>query len=663
MKRAQPILVYLAFVCVSQVTLISCKKDNPAPSNHTSVTWPGKEISSFKIVTPTSTGVIDTVNQTITIGVPSGTDITKLTTEIALASGLSISPASGQTEDFTNSISYTVTQPNKTTTVWTVTVKVASNTVTVDQDITQSITWTADKVYHITGSLNVSNNAIITIQPGTVIQFDANASLNIGASNNATFIAIGTANMPIIFTSSAVSPAAGAWDGLYFYNNTLNNSALKYCKIMYAGNSNTTGAINLEGCDLAIDYTTISFSNGYGIVAYYANNKGGFVSFTNNSITSTSNYGLSIEAQKLSTIGTGNTFTGSNGIFITGSYNNNSSQTWINADVPYIVDHELDIDGNLTISPGTTFEFTSGGSIEIGYYASTTFVADGGSSTTPITFTSNAVSPTAGSWKYINFYDLTLSNSIMNYCTINYAGSDSNFGAVNLSSSSSISITFTNNTISNSASYGIKTIGDDAGFQAFNNNTINTCSDHVVVTNTKHLPDLGTGNTLTAAAGKGIEFSGSHIYTTPVTWKKQTADFYVSNGENDIDGSLTLEAGTKFLFESDSYFWFGYYASTVVTAIGTSSDMITFTTAATSPAPGGWKGLYFDANYTQTNTQLDYCKFEYSGLSGVPAIYTGASINVNNCSIQNYSSANAAEYLTGIALPPGTGNDFTWVAK
>jgi hypothetical protein len=222
------------------------------------------------------------------------------------------------------------------------------------------------------------------------------------------------------------------------------------------------------------------------------------------------------------------------------------------------------------------------------------------------------------------------------------------------------SITFTNNIIRNSGGFGINTDWD-AGFEAFNNNTINTCVNHVIVISTKHLPDLGSPNMLTAATGKGISVSGDIQYTDAVTWRKQTADYYVSGGVTSVDGMITIEAGARFKFVGDTYFWFGYYAGTKLTAIGTATDKITFTSASLSPVAGTWKGLYFDDSYTQTNSELNYCQFQYSGMSGTPAIYTGVSFPVRNTTITDYSSPNAAEYMSGITVPPGTGNNVTWV--
>ena len=116
---------------------------------------------------------------------------------------------------------------------------------------------------------------------------------------------------------------------------------------------------------------------------FYTNSKGGFVSFNNNSINTTANWGIVLNAQKLSSIGTNNTFTNIKGILVEGDFNSSTPQTWKNLNVPYMVNHELDIDGNLTIEQGTTFRFDANGWLAIGYYSSTTFIADGGSAATP----------------------------------------------------------------------------------------------------------------------------------------------------------------------------------------------------------------------------------------------------------------------------------------
>jgi hypothetical protein len=617
----------------------------------------GKQLIYFKFVTPAVTGTIDTVAKTITLPVSAGTNVTSLVTDISIAPGYTISPASGVAKDFTNPVSYTISRTGQTSVVWTV--SASSPIVNVTADITASVTWTANKTYIITGDIEVSGNAVLTIEAGTVVKFNAGAQLSIGYYSTGTLIANGTANSPITLTSNALSPAAGAWKGLFFYDYTSSNTSLAFCNIQYAGSNSSYGAINMTSCDIAINNSTISNSNSYGIKTSYSNSKGGFVSFSNNTISSTANYGIVMNAQKISSIGTGNTFTNAVGVLIEGNFNSNTAQTWRKLSVPYIIDQEVLIDGNLTIEAGTTFKFTVNGWMAIGYYASTTFIADGGSNATPITFTSTATSPAAGAWRSIAFYSFAQTNSKMNYCIIDYAGSNSTYGALDMNSTSSI--IFTNNIIRNSASFGIN-MDNDSGFQTFTNNTVNTCTNHVIVINTKHLPDLGAGNTLTPAAGKGILVSGSISYGSPVTWKKQTADFYMTGGGIGVDGDVTIEAGINFLFVNDSYFYFGYYASTKITAVGTSTNPITFTSAASSPAAGAWRGVRF-YDLTQTNSALTYCTFHYTGMLSHPAIYCDISFPINNTTIDNFSSTHAAEYKTGNSVPAGSGNSFSWFAN
>jgi len=438
----------------------------------------------------------------------------------------------------------------------------------------------------------------------------------------------------------------------------LNNTSLSYCNIMYAGSNTNYGAVNVVGCDISIDHCNISLSGSYGIHTVYSNSLGGFSTFTNNTINTTAKYGLVINSQKLGTVGTGNVFTNIFGVLIEGDYNSTTAHTWKNLGVPYIITNEIDIDGNLTIEAGTTFKFESTGWMGIGYNSATTFIADG-TNAAPILFTSNASSPIAGNWRGITFYGNTMTNTKMNYCVIDYAGALAVYGALHVADDASI--IFTNNTIRNSATYGIL-VDASAGFQTFTGNNLSSCANHLIVISTKHLPDLGTPNTMNAATGKGIQVSGDVQYSSDVIWRKQQADYYITSGETDIDGNITIEAGTNFLFVNDAFFYFGYYANTKITAVGTATSKISFTSSSSSPAAGSWKGLYF-ADFTQTNSSLAYCDFNYSGMSSKPAIYTRKSFNVSNTSISNFSSTHAAEYKTGITVPPGTGNNFTWAAN
>lgn len=100
------------------------------------------------------------------------------------------------------------------------------------------------------------------------------------------------------------------------------------------------------------------------------------------------------------TIGDGNTFFNAGNILVVGDYYSESNRVWNKHSVPYLIFGTFNIGGNLTIAPGATFKVYKGGSLDIGYNYPTTFIADGGSTDTPITFTSETT--TAGALAFLS---------------------------------------------------------------------------------------------------------------------------------------------------------------------------------------------------------------------------------------------------------------------
>ncbi len=79
----------------------------------------------------------------------------------------------------------------------------------VSGTIESDTTWTSDKTYKVTGNVGVPPDVTLTIQPGTVVQFAGNYSLNVGG----TLVAQGTAEQPISFGPYT---AGGTWNRIYF---------------------------------------------------------------------------------------------------------------------------------------------------------------------------------------------------------------------------------------------------------------------------------------------------------------------------------------------------------------------------------------------------------------------------------------------------------------
>jgi hypothetical protein len=96
----------------------------------TAVSGTAKEITAFSFVSPEATGIVDTDTKTIAVTVPYGTAVINLTPTIEFE-GSTIDPASGEAQDFTNSVAYTITAANGSTETWTVTVTKRDSHITV----------------------------------------------------------------------------------------------------------------------------------------------------------------------------------------------------------------------------------------------------------------------------------------------------------------------------------------------------------------------------------------------------------------------------------------------------------------------------------------------------------------------------------------------------
>ena len=115
---------------------ITCKWETAATT--------AKGITSFSI--NSIAGAVNNTTNTITITMPRGTDVTKLTPTISTNGVQSLTPGSGETVNFTTSVTYTATMEDGSTKTYTVTVYVEKGTLS-DQfwdkltDFVNQIPW------------------------------------------------------------------------------------------------------------------------------------------------------------------------------------------------------------------------------------------------------------------------------------------------------------------------------------------------------------------------------------------------------------------------------------------------------------------------------------------------------------------------------------------
>jgi hypothetical protein len=97
--------------------------------------------------------------------------------------------------------------------------------ITVSGDITADTKWYANAKYMLSGFVYVKNNAILTIEPGTVIKGVSNTKAALMIERGSKIIAAGTVDKPIVFTSDKPKGqrASGDWGGLVLLGKATTN--------------------------------------------------------------------------------------------------------------------------------------------------------------------------------------------------------------------------------------------------------------------------------------------------------------------------------------------------------------------------------------------------------------------------------------------------------
>ncbi|PJJ79794.1 hypothetical protein [Mucilaginibacter auburnensis] len=134
----------------------------------------------------------------------------------------------------------------------------AESTVTVSADVTANTTWTADKIYLLKGNIFVTNNATLTIEPGTIIKGDKASKGALIITRGAKIMAVGTVDKPIVFTSNVASGgrAQGDWGGVILLGKAPNNQGPS---ISIEGISDATDKGKYGGTDAADNSGTMKY--------------------------------------------------------------------------------------------------------------------------------------------------------------------------------------------------------------------------------------------------------------------------------------------------------------------------------------------------------------------------------------------------------------------
>ncbi len=362
----------------------------------------------------------------------------------------------------------------------------------------------------------------------------------------------------------------------------------------------------------------------------------------------------------------------------------------------------------LTIEPGVEVRFAPGTGLYIGYrggvYNHSYYgaLAARGTETAPVTFTSNADIPTPGDWKGIYFRDQTNDAlTTLDHCVVEYGGRTHNSNLYFFKTDPTIM----NSTIRYSSVHGIyfnaaspvvkncfigengecglsltgssnPTIGGEAAGNIISDNgTFGICSsdadpfpavsENTILNNGSYPIKVGAMMNVqnNICSGNGIQAIKilSDTISADAFWKNNGVPYFVS-GDVTVrhsefrDGptaTLTIEPGVEVRFKPGTGLYIGYRGGVynhpyygALSAQGTETAPITFTSDAATPTPGDWKGIYFRDQTNDALTLLEHCHVEYGGASHNADIYlnnAGPALRYNT--IRN--SSHSGIYVTG----------------
>lgn len=315
-------------------------------------------------------------------------------------------------------------------------------------NITEDQTWKkADGPHIIRGSVYVESESgvTLTIEPGTEIRFEAEASLHFGyhSGTRGVLLAKGTTDAPIRFTSVSSSPQKGDWGTLYLGNGA-SSSILEYCEVRYGGGGGSdTAALTVYGSNNkpTVKYCTIEGSAAYGISL---DGDASFKVFENNLVKGAVGFPIRGGINAIGSLGVGNAFEDNpKAAIYVNSGTVSASATWRNFGIPYRLFNQNYVESEdstpvLTIEPGCTLEFGQDAGLNVGFHSGTQGALYAvGTEQKPITFT--GVAKTAGSWEGLYFSEGTIpgvegntSTTVLQHALIEYGAANSDSGLLTL---------------------------------------------------------------------------------------------------------------------------------------------------------------------------------------------------------------------------------------
>ncbi|NPD47998.1 hypothetical protein [Lentimicrobium sp. S6] len=489
-------------------------------------------------------------------------------------------------------------------------------------DISEDMTFKTGISYIFDGTIRV-RNAKLTFEAGSIIRFTEGSSLEFAYWDNeyATMEVLGTAALPVLFTSAASNPSGGDWAGLHFYKGATDCN-INFGIIEYAGSKDTYGSVYIKETAIAFTNSIIREAANVGI---RLKSEGAFSAFDKNFFTNIDSYPISVYINNVHTITGSNIYETSTGIWIENDedFTAQGEYFWTDQGVPFYQEGTIRFgaegEGSIVhIAPGTEVLFMEGGLWDIAYWENqyATIIAEG-TVEKPILFSSASNSPAAGDWKGFSFYEGAY-NCSFKYSTFEFGGSRDYNGMIFIKESH---VAFKNCEFYYSKTNAINLIHDayftDFGGNIFLGNLLYPISIfpnfvHTIIGENNIDTDLG----IQIANDEELDIAGDY------TWTKQSAPYIVEGtmriGAPGNGIKLTIEPGVRIEFPINGQIDIAYWQDNIASVIanGSIDDPIIFTSNKPMPNKGDWDGIYYyEGAYS---CSISHSVISYAGGDEIP---------------------------------------------
>jgi hypothetical protein len=295
----------------------------------------------------------------------------------------------------------------------------------------------------------------------------------------------------------------------------------------------------------------------------------------------------------------------------------------------YVVTQFLDVQGNVTVSPGTTLLFGQGASLVMQNGGTLKAI---GTPDKPITFRGRDHTP--GYWNGLQFVTNSSSN-VLSYSVVEDGGAQ---GASNADVVVSVGgrLAMDHTTVRNSATDGL--FVDQRGILAkFAENHFEGNARAMAI-KASDIPGIDPATTYTGNRKNYVYIvSNDSSVTEEGTWHALPVPYHFG-GTPDLHAAVRIEPGARLEFEES--FGLDVNNGGSLTAEGTAAKPITFT--GTDATPGFWDGIYINSNSAQN--QLSHVVITYGGKTAGLAqadlcVSVNASASVTNSEIAESATA------------------------